>query len=267
MLQSGACANCDRAIAGPDQKFCPTCGQTTPAHRIDWHFLGHELEHSVLHMDRGIFYSLKELMLRPGHLMRDYIEGRRANQVKPMLLLMISAALVVLLGKFLLGGDLIGPSLQAGAGYVVGSSVGVEGGAAAAASAKTAVAVKDWINAHLAAFTLLLLPFQAGAFWLAFKGRGLNYPEWLVISAFLTVQTFIFMAAAVLVQRWLPSAQMWVVPFAFFYLVFSLVQYFQSSSRWKTALRALLGFILFTVVSSLISAAAGFVLVSMSMLG
>lgn len=267
MLQSGACANCNRAIAGPGQKFCPACGQPTPAHRIDWHFLGHELEHSVLHMDRGIFYSLKELMLRPGHLMRDYIEGRRANQVKPLLLLMISAALVVLLGKFLLGGDLIGPSIQAGAGYVEGTGAGGDGSAAAATSAKTADAVKDWINAHLAAFTLLLLPFQAATFWLAFKGRGLNYPEWLVVSAFLTVQTFIFMAAAVLVQRWMPSAQAWGVSFAFFYLVFSLVQYFQGSPRWKTALRALLGFILFMVVSSLVSAAAGFVLAFMSMHG
>ena len=251
-LESGACANCDRAIDGPGQKFCPACGQATPAHRIDWHFLGHELEHSVLHMDRGIFYSLKELMLRPGHLMRDYIEGRRANQVKPLLLLMLSAAVVVLLGKYLLGGDLIGPSMQVGAGTGVEANV-------AAASAKTTA--EDWINAHLAVFTLLLLPFEAGAFWLAFKGKGLNYPEWLVISAFLTVQTFVFMAAAVLVQRWAPSAQAWTIPLAFLYLVFSLVQYFQGYPRWKTMLRALLGFTLFMVISSLVAAAAGFLLV------
>ena len=267
MLQSGACANCDRAIASPEQKFCPACGQATPAHRINWHFLGHELEHSVLHMDRGIFYSIKELMLRPGHLMRDYIQGRRGNQVKPLLLLMISAAVVVLLTKYLLGGDLIGSSMQAGAGYVEGAGAGLDGGATAAASARAAVAVKDWINAHLTAFTLLLLPFQAGAFWLAFKGRGLNYPEWLVISALLTVQTFIFTTAAVLVQRWLPSAQAWVVPLAFFYLVFSLVQYFQGSPRWKTALRALLGFTLFMVVSFLVSAAATPVLLFVLMRG
>ena len=38
----------------------------------------------------------------------------------------------------------------------------------------------------MTAFTLLCLPLEAAAFWLAFKGRGLNYPEWLVVSAFLT---------------------------------------------------------------------------------
>jgi predicted amidophosphoribosyltransferase len=46
MLVNDRCANCDRAIDGADQKFCPACGQPTPAHRIDWHFLAHELEHS-----------------------------------------------------------------------------------------------------------------------------------------------------------------------------------------------------------------------------
>ena len=75
------CGNCGRAMDVSGQKFCPDCGQPTPAHRIDWHFLGHELEHSVLHMDRGIFYTLKNLMIRPGHMIRDYLAGRRAGIV------------------------------------------------------------------------------------------------------------------------------------------------------------------------------------------
>ena len=74
-MDATACANCARTIDGEAQKFCPACGQPTPAHRIDWHFLAHELEHSVLHMDRGVFHTLKNLMLRPGHMMRDYLEG------------------------------------------------------------------------------------------------------------------------------------------------------------------------------------------------
>jgi hypothetical protein len=251
MLQSGACANCDRAIAGPDQEFCRACGQAPPAHRIDWHFLGHELEHSVLHMDRGIFYSIKELMLRPGHLMRDYIQGRRGNQVKPLLLLMISAAVVVLLGKFLLDGDIVGPSMQAGFSRTDGNE-----GADPAVLANTFTAVKDWLNAHLTAYTLLCLPLEAAAFWLAFRGRGLNYPEWLVISSFLTVQTFVFMAIAVLVQRWLPNAQTWMLPVVVFYTVFSLVQLFRNYSLLTTALRALVGLGVFLLVQSLFTGAA-----------
>ena len=47
-------------------------------------------------MDRGVLYTLKELMLRPGQLIRDYIEGRRAHHVKPLLLVMMVTALVTL---------------------------------------------------------------------------------------------------------------------------------------------------------------------------
>ena len=102
------CRNCDRVIDVPGQKFCPNCGQATPTRRIDWRFLGHELEHSVLHMDRGVLYTLKRLMLRPGHLIRDYLDGRREGIVKPLLLLMMSAAALVLLSHYLLSGDIVG---------------------------------------------------------------------------------------------------------------------------------------------------------------
>lgn len=251
MLESGACANCGRAISDLEQKFCPACGQPTPAHRLDWHFLGHELEHSVLHMDRGILYSLKELMLRPGHLIRNYLDGRRARQVKPLLLLMISAAAVLFLGKYLLGGDVIGTAMQAG--YSQGSGTEASQNIDPALLPNTFVVVKDWINAHLAAFTLILLPFEAAAFWLAFKGRGLNYPEWLVVSAFLTVQAFIFMGLAVLLQRWLPSAQAWATALASVYVVFSLVQFFRDHSGWTTALRSIVGLGLFVIVQAIVT--------------
>ncbi len=252
MSDVGNCANCARAIDGPGQKFCPACGQPTPAHRIDWHFLGHELEHSVLHMDRGVLYSLKELMLRPGHLMRAYLDGQRAKQVKPLLLLMITAAAVVLLGKYLLGGDLVGSAMQAG--YSQGRAMGGDGVADPAVVTNTFAAVRDWINGHLTAFTLLCLPLEATAFWLAFRGRGLNYPEWLVVSAFLTVQTFVFMALAVSVQRWVPNVQAWILPVVFAYAVFSLIQLFRHYSRWATAFRALVGLVMFLLAQSLLTA-------------
>lgn len=255
MLDAGICANCDRAVGGADQKFCPACGQPTPAHRIDWHFLGHELEHSVLHMDRGIFYSLKNLMLRPGHFIRDYIEGRRARHIKPLMLIMILAAAMVFLAKYFLDGD------------VVGSAVAMGGAAGAHASAdgpfdptrlfNAFEVVSDWMNRNYAATTLLLLPFEAAAFKLAFRRVGnLNYPEWLVITAFLTAQTFVVMAFAVPVEHWFPHVRSWALSLAVLYSVFSVTQYFRPYPRWKAVLRSLLGFGLFTVINFVL----GFVL-------
>ncbi len=236
MSDTGTCANCARVVDGSEQKFCPACGQPTPMHRIDWHFLGHELEHSVLHMDRGILYSLKELMLRPGHLMRAYLDGQRAKQVKPLLLIMMSAAVVVLLSKYLAGGD-----VMAGMAAAANQAADLPGPLAVISRS-----ISEWMNAYFAAATLLLLPFEAAAFRLAFRRTGsLNYPEWLVITAFLTVQTFVFWSIALLLQRWIPGAPAWSVLVSTAYGVFSLMQLFQPYPRWKSLLRGILGYGIF----------------------
>lgn len=255
MRDSSHCAGCRRAIDVPGQKFCPACGQPTPVHRIDWHFLGHELEHSVLHMDRGILYTLKNLMLRPGHFIRDYIEGRRADHVKPMLLIMLMAAVVVFLSKLMLDGDIVGSAVD----------IGVSDADKAGAGGKIDIAtfgglfevVKDWTNRHYAAVTLILLPLEAAALKLAFRRfRELNYPEWLVIVTFLTAQTFLIQALFTPLASWLPAWQQWAMALALGYMLFSLVQYFKGYARWKSALRAALGLALYQMMVALVLAAA-----------
>lgn len=252
IVEAGSCTSCGRAIDGAPQKFCPACGQPTPAHRIDWHFIGHELEHSVLHMDRGLLYSLKELMLRPGYLMRDYVNGRRGRQVKPLLMLMVMAAVVVILSKYLAGTGVLDAAVMAGAAGAAESREGLP--LDPALVAKTTKRAADLMNQYFAAFTLLLLPLEAFAFRLAFHRVGnLNYPEWLVITALLTVQAFVFWAVLVVMHRWIPQPASWALLLSMAYAVFSLVQFFQGYPRWKTALRTLLGLGIFMVMNLMIT--------------
>lgn len=261
MHDNDHCINCAHAVAGPEQKFCPRCGQPTPVHRIDWHFLAHELEHSVLHMDRGILYSIRELMLRPGRLMRDYIDGRRGNHVKPLLLIMVTAAAVVLLSRLFAGGTVMDADAPAG------MAQGLEPGAAALAARYVAAstAVAGWIDAHFAAFTLALLPIEAWVLRLAFGRYGrLNYPEWLVITALLTVQVFVVWSVLIPFERWVPHTQMWVGLAGVAYAVYSLLQFFEGRPAWSTIWRALLGYGVFSVLSSVAVAMAIFVLMLVS---
>lgn len=261
MLDAARCGNCDRAIDGTDQAFCPACGQPTPAHRIDWRFLMHELEHSVLDMDRGIFYSLRHLMLRPGHFIRDYIEGRRARHVKPLVLLMILAAAMVFLAKYFLDGDLVGSGLSVGGTAAAGTKAG--GQFDPARLAKVFDVVKEWMNRNYTATTLMLLPLEALAFKLAFRRFGnLNYPEWLVIATFLTAQSFVIMIAAAPLEYWFPQVRGWALSLVFVYTVVSLTQFFKPYPRWKSVLRSLFGFgiflmfnLVFTVVLTAIALA------------
>lgn len=245
------CAGCGHAIGQPTQKFCPACGQPTPAHRIDWHFLGHELEHSVLHMDRGILFTLRSLMLRPGHFIRDYIEGRRTGHVRPLLLIMLMAAVVVFLSKLVLGGDVVGSAISAG------FSDGVKTGSGAKTDVAAVVglfeAAKEWTNRHYAMVTLILLPLEALAFRLAFRRfRELNYPEWLVIVTLLTAQTFLIQALFIPFARWWPHWQQWALAIALIYAIFSLIQYLNAYSRWKSALRAVLGIVLYQLMATIL---------------
>lgn len=248
MGDASECINCGRAVAGSDQKFCPACGQPTPVRRIDWRFMAHELEHSVLSMDRGVLYSLKELMLRPGRLMRDYLEGRRAKQAKPLLLIMVTAAAVVFLSQYLLGGGVMD---GLAASVPAGDAQASEG---AAAFAKASESVAGWMNRYFALYTLLLLPLEAAAFRLSFhRAGGLNYPEWFVLTAFLTVQTFIFWMLLILLHRWLPQPLLWVSAVSVLYGIFSLIQFFRGHPWWKSLLRAVLGYGIFSVVSNVLT--------------
>jgi hypothetical protein len=248
-LSPDRCANCQRVTVGADQQFCPACGQPTPAPRIDWPFLRQEMQQTVLQMERGLLYSLTHLMVRPGHLMRDYIEGRRASQVKPLPLLLTTAGVVVVLGAALLGGDVMGSAMPAG--YDGAARVPTDGQAGAASVMTAFAAMKAWMNRHFAATTLLMLPLEAAAFRLAFWRVGdVNYPEWLVITTYLTAQTFVLWTMGMLLQTWVPQSQAWVLSLSIAYGVFSLVQYFQGYPRWKSVMRSLLGFAIFLLMNT-----------------
>ncbi|WP_318780094.1 DUF3667 domain-containing protein [Stenotrophomonas sp. Marseille-Q4652] len=144
------------------------------------------------------------LLLRPGRLIRDYIEGRRARHVKPLTLLLVSGAAVVLVGRFTAGGDLIGSARQAG-GDLVGNPDQV-----AIAAHESMKAVQAWANRNFAAMTLLMLPLEALALRLAFhRVGGLNYSEWLVVATFLTAQSFLFWMGELALRRWVPAAVGW----------------------------------------------------------
>ena len=67
--------------------------------RIDRNYISHEIEH-ILHLDRGFFYTVRELLLRPGKTVREFLFEDRKKLVKPVLFLIISAILFTLLVHF-----------------------------------------------------------------------------------------------------------------------------------------------------------------------
>jgi len=94
-MHSNNCANCDHLLK-PDQNFCENCGQQAAIHRISFGHVIHEGVHFLTHADKGIFYLLKQLAVRPGHVAREYIGGKRKKYMPPVNFFLIMVGLFVL---------------------------------------------------------------------------------------------------------------------------------------------------------------------------
>ena len=71
------CLNCNGGIVG---NFCSNCSQATSIHRFSLsHVLKHDFIHGIFHFDKGFFYTIKELFSRPGHSIREYVQGKRVK--------------------------------------------------------------------------------------------------------------------------------------------------------------------------------------------
>ncbi len=69
------CLNCNEEIKG---KFCINCSQVASTHKFSLsHVFQHDFIHGIFHFDKGFFYTIKELFTRPGHSIREYVQGKR----------------------------------------------------------------------------------------------------------------------------------------------------------------------------------------------
>lgn len=86
------CANCDGAMSDT-QRFCGHCGQRAIHGRLTLREVGHDLVHAITHADHSIFSLIKELTLRPGHVAREYVAGKRKKYFGPFAFLFILVGL------------------------------------------------------------------------------------------------------------------------------------------------------------------------------
>lgn len=75
------CKNCGRIFDG---KYCNNCGQSANTKRINKQFILEIFEHGVLHLNHGILYTIREILLRPGITIKKYLEGKRKKYTHPL---------------------------------------------------------------------------------------------------------------------------------------------------------------------------------------
>lgn len=89
------CLNCGTEFTG---KYCPECGQKASTGRMTVKKSLQSLLATITSFDGRFFRTMGNLFWRPGHMVRDYITGKRALYVHPVSLLstLVAAYLFVI---------------------------------------------------------------------------------------------------------------------------------------------------------------------------
>jgi hypothetical protein len=238
-----SCKNCRHQFKG---HFCNNCGQSAQTHEINFHFLWHDIQHGFFHFDNGIFYTAQQLFTRPGHSIREYIEGKRVRHFKPISLVILLATVYGLLSHSFHMNVL--------------SEIKITGIGNDEINAQQ---IKEWIDSHYAWVTLATLPFYALATFIAFRKQGYNFMEHLVLNAFLAGQR-LFLHIAVFPITYMLNSSTNLKSFTNFLsfiniilMVWAYSQFFNKLSKIKVVWRSLYMYLVFL---------AGFVVIALLVL-
>ena len=154
------CKNWQTEMRG---NYCSNCGRAKALKRIDKNYILHEIG-SVLNLDRGIFYSIRELLIRPDQNIREFLLEDRNRLVKPILFIIISSLVYTLTNQL----------FHFDNGYV-----NYNGSENLATST-----IFKWVQEHYGYSNIIMGVFVA--FWVAifFKKYQYNFFEILILICF-----------------------------------------------------------------------------------
>lgn len=230
------CKNCGKIVI---YKYCPHCGQRVER-RLTFRTMIEDMLRGITNGDRGVFFTLKELWTRPGHMIAEYIDGKRVNHFRPFPLLILLTGLVALFDKWI---DSIHETK------------------------KIVEAVSNGNNLDITPLkATIMVPFFAIASWLLFyRRRKYNYIEHLYITAFATIQRQVIFFILLSIPAALMSVAqfdkieiilyLFVIIAAFGVTMWDYKQIFNLQTKrafWKTVLLFAISGLAFLTVSAII---------------
>ncbi len=245
------CQNCNKELNG---YFCSNCGQSSATHKINLHFLWHDIQHGLLHIDKGILFTAKELFTRPGHSIREFLQGKRVRHFKPISLVILLAGIYGFLSHYF---DI----------NLLSNNIEVTGSGEKFNQTKATIEnMSEWMSQHYSVLTLLQIPvFSIGTF-ICFKKVGYNFIEHLVINSFIAGQKLILHIAVFPLYYWFNQTSFLrttarlsdfighAIAMLTIFQLFNNLNYFQRSLRTLLSLLVplIVVFLILTLVSKLI---------------
>jgi hypothetical protein len=93
MVMGKSCLNCENPVT---EKFCGICGHNQELKRIDKSYAFQELL-NLIGIEKGFLFSCKELLIKPGITIQEYINKNRQRVTKPITFLIISSVIYTLI--------------------------------------------------------------------------------------------------------------------------------------------------------------------------
>jgi Protein of unknown function (DUF3667) len=166
------CLNCGANIA--HYTFCPSCGQKNNTHRFTLPHIAHEVFHTLTHTDKGALFLIRELALRPGVVVNEYISGKRKKYFSPFTLYFLLLSLVLVVNSY------VHPFTTIPKTTTTEKTESVRMQQIKLRTAKFQYFIEKRTNV----ISMVAVPFFAFFFWL-FTGRKKYYAEHLVANVFL----------------------------------------------------------------------------------
>lgn len=220
-----------------NEEFCSNCKQNIKPKRIDGHYILHEIEH-VLHFDRVILYTIRELLIRPGENIRNFISENRSRLVKPVLFIIVTSLIYTIISHF----------FHIEEGYIkIDAAKGMQ-----------LNTINHWVQSHYGYSNIIMGGFIA--FWLKifFKKYDYNFFEILILLCFiLGMEMLMFSVFAIFegVTKY-PLMQIAAV-IVFVYFSWAVGQFFDKSriaSYFKALVSYILGMITFGISIAILGA-------------
>ncbi len=170
-MHHNLCKNCTHTFDG---NFCSNCGQKTNTKRLDWHYIYDELKYTFLHINNGLLYTSKQLFVRPGFMVKEFLEGKRVKHYKPILMVFVLAGITGFLMHYIQVENYIPNYNSKDENYI--------------ANVKK---ITSWIKNHYSIVELALIPLVSICSWISFRKWGYNFIENVIISSFASSQRLI----------------------------------------------------------------------------
>ncbi|PXV67427.1 uncharacterized protein DUF3667 [Dysgonomonas alginatilytica] len=214
IVKEAYCKNCNTQVT---DNYCARCGQPSKTSRIDRHYLLHEIQHSILHVDKGILYTIKELLVRPGYTIERYLDGKRIEHFKPFAFVLMVAAIYSFLVHF----------FQAYPGETI--------------EVDQTKGLFNSIYSHYSLFLLISIPLFALSSFLVFRKKGYNYIEHLIINSYIVgIRIFISIISYPIYYMFPSVSIFWIINIlSICYNIWVLTQLFKTKNWVLTSMKAL----------------------------